>query len=195
MASGSAASDDAVVNAMSHGSFTAAKNRRIGTLNSSATGSKTARAKITSEPYNASTSTASLRSTSMPLVPTVTAIAAPMPMGANAITSPVNLNITWDKPSQNESIVLLAVPAGTCDSATAKMIAKNTICSTSLFAAASKKLCGTVCSMTLLNVACVVESPAVWAAFAPPRSTPTPGFTTFTTMSPTASASVVTISK
>ena len=46
----------------------------------------------------------------------------------------------------------------TLDSATAKMIAKNTICSTSFFAAASKKLCGTVCSITPVSVVCVVAN-------------------------------------
>ena len=40
-ASGSAASDDAVENASSHGSFVAAQNRRIGTLHASAIGSST----------------------------------------------------------------------------------------------------------------------------------------------------------
>ena len=40
-ASGSAASDDAVENATSHGSFAARQNRRTGTLNASAIGSST----------------------------------------------------------------------------------------------------------------------------------------------------------
>ena len=40
IASGSAASDDAVVKAMSHGSFTARMNRRSGTRKTSAIGTK-----------------------------------------------------------------------------------------------------------------------------------------------------------
>ena len=75
------------------------------------------------------------------------------------------------------------------------MIAKKTICSTSFFAAASKKLCGTVCSITPVSDVCVVANSAPSFADAVPRSTPAPGFTRFTAMRPTASAIVVTISK
>ena len=44
----------------------------------------------------------------MPLWPTVTAIAAPMPNGANFITMPTNLNITSVRLSQNAEHELLA---------------------------------------------------------------------------------------
>ena len=63
----------------------------------------------------------------------------------------------------------------TFESATAKMIAKKTICSTSFFAAASKKLVGTVCSITPVSVVCVAASSAPSFVDAAPRSTPTPG--------------------
>ena len=87
--------------------------------------------------------------------------------------------------------------AGPCtwDSATAKMMAKKTIWSTSFAAAASKKLCGTVCSTTPVNVVCFCANSAPASAVAAARFTPTPGFTMFTARSPTTSASVVTISK
>ena len=118
-----------------------------------------------------------------------------MPNGANFITMPTNLNITSLRLSQTVSMNVFAGPC-TCDSATAKMIAKKTICSTSFFAAASKKLCGTVCSITPANVVCVLRELGAGCRRSPRRgSRPTPGFTMFTASSPTTSASVVTISK
>jgi len=89
------------------------------------------------------------------------------------------------------------VLAGPCtrETATAKMIEKKTIWSTSFFAAASKKLFGTVCANTPERLVCVVASCAPSSADAAPRSTPCPGFTRFTAISPTASAAVVTSSK
>ena len=83
----------------------------------------------------------------------------------------------------------------TFDSATAKMIAKNTTWSTSFFAAASKKLCGTVCSMTPVSDGFVVASSEPSVDETAPRSTPRPGFTRLTATKPTTSASVVTTSK
>ena len=109
-------------------------------------GARRARSTI-SAPYSVSTSTPRLRSTPNPLLPTVTAMAAPMPNGANFITIPTNLNITSLRLSHAVSMNVFAGPC-TWDSATAKMIAKKTIWSTSFFDAASKKLCGTVCSIT-----------------------------------------------
>ena len=47
----------------------------------------------------------------MPLWLTVTAMAAPMPIGANRMTMPTNLNITSISPSQNPSIDSLGLPA------------------------------------------------------------------------------------
>ena len=81
----------------------------------------------------------------MPLWLTVTAIAAPMPIGAYRMTIPTNLYITSASPSQNPSIASLGFPR-TCVSAIAKRVAQKTTCSTSLSAAASKKLRGTTCS-------------------------------------------------
>ena len=49
-ASGNAASEEAVVNAMSHGSFVACQNRRRGTLKAIATGSNTKSTKTMSAP-------------------------------------------------------------------------------------------------------------------------------------------------
>ena len=111
-----------------------------------------------------------------------------------AITMFTNLNITSDRLSHALSMNVLLGPC-TFESATAKMIAKKTICSTSFFAAASKKLVGTVCSMTPVSVVCVAANSAPSFVDAAPRSTPTPGFTMLTASRPTASASVVTISK
>ena len=70
---------------------------------------------------------------------------------------------------------------------------QNTTCSTSFCAAASKKLCGTMCWSTLARVVC--EAATGPAPVALPSATPTPGCTTFTVTSPTTSASVVTTSK
>ena len=75
------------------------------------------------------------------------------------------------------------------------MIEKKTICSTSFFDAASKKLCGTVCSSTPLRVVLVAANCEPSFADAAPRSTPCPGFTRLTARSPTTNANVVTASK
>ena len=83
--------------------------------------------------------------------PTVNASAAATPNGANFITTPVNLNITSANASQNPSIVSFARPR-TCDNPIANSTDQKTICSISFVAAASKKLWGTMCSRTLLNV-------------------------------------------
>src|SRR6185437_12621838 len=194
MANGSAASDDAVENAMSHGSLTARMKRRTGTRASVATGHNTPTANTTSATYSVPTSSPSPRNTPNPFLPTVYAIAPPMPNGANAITSAVNLNITSDRLSQNASIVCLG-PLRTRVTATPNNTAKNTICSTSLFAADSAMLCGTTWMSTVSalmwvdasDVACAVDADAIF--------TPSPGLITLTAMSPTASARVVMTSK
>ena len=102
--------------------------------------------------------------------------------------------MTSDSDSQNASMKAFGF-AGVRASETANRMAKKTICSTSFVAAASKKLCGTVCSRTPASVGCFVTIASASAAEAPARVTPTPGFSTFTAIRPTASASVVTISK
>ena len=91
----------------------------------------------------------------------VPATAAKMPIGANFITMLVNLNITSDRPSLKPSIVSLARPGLTWVRAAAKSTEKNTTWSTSFFDAASKKLCGTVCSSTPDSV-----TGAFWKALA-----------------------------
>jgi len=45
-----------------------------------------------------------------PLRPTVAATAPPMPIGANFITIPTNLNITSARLSQNDSMTVFAGP-------------------------------------------------------------------------------------
>jgi hypothetical protein len=87
----------------------------------------------------------------MPLCPTVAAIAAPIPTGANAITIATNLNMTSLKLSQNPSMIFFGA-AGVCARATAKRIDQNTTWSTSLFEAACTKLAGTTCSRMPENV-------------------------------------------
>ena len=72
---------------------------------------------------------------------------------------------------------------------------KKTICSTSFFAAASKKLCGTVCSSTPESVGVVEVNSFASAALAAASDTPVPGLMRFTASNPTPSASVVTSSK
>ena len=193
IAFGRAASDEVVENAIRAGSFTALRNGRRGTRASLATGSSTTSPKTTSAPYSVSTSRPRLPSTLRPPCPTVTAIAAPIPIGANFITMAVNLNIVSASPSQNPSIASLGRPR-TCERATAKITEKNTTCSTWFWTAASKKLCGTMCSSTLANVGC--PPPATGAPAAGGGSfTPTPGLTMFTASRPMNRASVVTTSK
>ena len=104
------------------------------------------------------------------------------------------MNITSESDSQNLSIVSLAGPF-TRDNATANRIEKKTIWSTSFFAAASKKLCGTMCSMTLPNVGAFCAYSAALSGVASASEIPEPGLMRFTAISPTASARVVTISK
>ena len=133
-------------------------------------------------------------STTRPLVPTVTAIAAPMPNGANAITMPTNLNMTSASDSQNSIITCLGRPL-TRARPTAKRMEKNTTCSTSFLAAASKKLCGTECSIRPPNVILVCANCAASVALAPESEIPAPGFTRLTAARPMNSAIVVTISK
>jgi len=134
-------------------------------------------------------------STPRPPCPTVAAIAAPIPIGANFITSPVNLNMTSATPSQNPSMTSLGRPF-TCDSASANSTAQKTICSTSLCTAASKKLCGTICSSTVVSVGCSPRGEWMGApAAGGGRRTPSPGRTRFTASKPTPSARVVTTSK
>ena len=128
-------------------------------------------------------------STPIPLWLTVTAIAAPMPIGAYRMTMPTNLNITSASPSQNPSIASLGLPR-TWVSAMAKRMAQKTTCSTSLSAAASKKLWGTMCSRKPPKVVgAALGMPAFGSGAG--RITPTPGRVMLTAMSPMASATVV----
>ena len=82
-----------------------------------------------------------------------------MPNGANAMTMPTNLNITSESDSQNFSMTSFAGPC-TRASPMAKRMEKNTICLTSLCAAASKNDAGTMCSITPANVTLVCENSA-----------------------------------
>ena len=123
-------------------------------------------------------------------------MAAPIPIGAYAMTIPTNLNITSLIACRPPSTIDLDWPS-TRDRATAKMIAKKTICSTSFCAAASKKLCGTVCSRTEAKVGVLAAN--AWNSSVLPVAgaieRPRPGFTRLTAINPIASAAVVTTSK
>jgi len=79
---------------MSQGSLIARQKRPTGIRKPSAMGSSTSTMKAKTAPYRVSTSTPRCRSTPNPLRDVVTAIAAPMPIGAYAITMSTNLNIT-----------------------------------------------------------------------------------------------------
>ena len=83
---GSAASLLAVVNAIRNGSRTALRNVRNGTRMISDTPPRTTRAKTIRPPYISSTSLPSVRRIPRPILPTVAAIAAITPNGANSIT-------------------------------------------------------------------------------------------------------------
>ncbi len=108
---------------------------------------------------------------------------------------PTNLNMMSLSDCSQSSMNFLEGPS-TRANATAKMIAKKTIWSTSFCAAASKKLCGTVCSSTEAKVG-VLAARALNSSLSPAAAmeSPTPGFTTFTATRPMARASVVTTSK
>ena len=88
----------------------------------------------------------------MPLWLTVTAIAAPMPIGANLMTMPTNLNITSVSPSQNSEhrLLRLAPHLGQRDARTAWP--RRPPAAPRSRAAASKKLLGTMCSRNPPNV-------------------------------------------
>ena len=109
------------------------------------------------------------------------------------MTMSVNLNITSFSDSKNFSSGS-RFAAGTWVSAMAKSTVKKTTCSTSFFAAASKKLVGTVCSSTPDRVVGVLAN-CCPASAEPASTTPTPGLATLTATRPTRSATVVTTSK
>ena len=71
-----------------------------------------------------------------------------------------------------------------------KSVAQNTTCSTSLCAAASKKLCGTTCSRKPPKVVGAAFGIGAFGSGAG-STTPTPGRVMFTAIRPMASAMVV----
>ena len=125
IALGSAASEEAVENAINAGSFTAPMNRASGIRAMRAIGSSTITPNSTSAPYNVNTRMPRLCRTLRPTLPTVNASAAPMPKGANFMTTPVNLNITSASASQKPSMVSLGRPR-TCVSPIANKTDQNT---------------------------------------------------------------------
>src|SRR2546427_9149637 len=194
IALGSAASDDAVEKAISAGSFTAARNAPRGTRASRATGYSTTSPNTTRAMYSVRTTMARFCSfLSPPGWPTVTARAAATANGANFMTIPVNLNITSATASQNASIVSLDRPR-TCVRPIANSTDQKTICSISLRAAASKKLCGTRCSSTVANVTGSAAA-GVAATAAPAAVYPQPGFRTVTAANTTHSPTPATTSE
>ena len=105
------------------------------------------------------------------------------------MTIPTNLNITSISASQTPSITSFGRPR-TWVSAMANRVAQKTTCSTSLPAAASKKLWGTTCSRKPAKVVgAALGMTALGSRVG--RITPMPGRVRLTAMSPTASATVV----
>src|SRR4026208_562766 len=110
----------------------------------------------------------------MPLFPTVTAIAAPIPNGATYITTPHKLNNISIRLSQNPSMICFGF-VGTLVSATAKMIDQNTMRSTSPLAAAATTPAGTACSISPCAVILVAVGTAAVAVESVGSVIPTPG--------------------
>src|SRR3954447_7060432 len=94
----------------------------------------------------------------MPFVPTVTANAAPTPIGARYITYFVYLNITSASDAQNDTTGADFAPIDA--HAAPNRNVNTTICSTSLRAIASMMLAGNVCSRTDASVVGVEGSAA-----------------------------------
>src|SRR6185369_4546827 len=93
-----------VAKAIDTGSATAWTNLFTGTRAMSATGNRTQVTKTSSATYSVTSSFNKFSSTPNPMCPTVYAIAAPTPMGANIITMFVNLNIVSTRLSMNDNI-------------------------------------------------------------------------------------------
>ena len=150
-ASGSAASDEAVVKARSQGSLVQCQNLRKLILAIIATGTNATSTNTSNATYNVNTSLPRLNRTPSPFFPMVTPSAAAMPIGANFMTRPVNLNITCARASQTSSMTSFGRPF-TWVSAIANNAEKKTIWRVSFLAMASTILAGTVCSSTPANV-------------------------------------------
>ena len=151
-ARGSAASDEAVVNASSHGSLVAAQNRRSGTLPRERDGQEDQRREREQRPVEREHQAPSRAEHAEP-VPAHRHRDRPRRRrpARSASPSPTSRNITSLRLSQTDSMTALAGP-GTCDSAIANTMANTMICSDSFPAAASKTLRGTLCSSTAANV-------------------------------------------
>ncbi len=196
IAFGNADSDEVVANAIVAGVFTARIKSRSGTRKISATGSSTKTRKKISAPYSVPTSMPRFLSTLRPEWPTVLAIAAPTPTGANFITNSVNRNMTLASDSHQTTIGFARSP--TLVTASAKMTANTTICSTSPSAMALMIDAGERCAMispTVWGFAATVRPRAAASAAFTFSETPTPGLVRFTAARPMNSANVVTISK
>ncbi len=103
IALGRAASELVVAKAIDTGSAICLANLIMGTLAIIATGTSTSKINAIKAQYNVTSSIAKLLSTSIPMWPTVSAMAAPTPMGANSITILVNLNMTSANSSTPET--------------------------------------------------------------------------------------------
>ena len=171
------------------GSLTARTNRRSGIRAMSAIGISATRANTISAPYSVATRSPRFRSTEIPLWLTVTAMAAPTPIGAYFMTMPTKRNITWVSPSQNSSIVSRGLPR-TWASAMPNSVAQKTTWSTSFSAAAWKKLVGTMCSRNPPNVVGAALGIGALGSGGG-RITPTPGWVMCTAVSPITSATAV----
>src|SRR5262245_53569209 len=173
---GRADSLDAVENARTHGSFTAFTNRRIGMRTTDITTPSTSTTNTINAQYNVSSSLPKFTNTPTPLLPSVTAIAAPTPNGARYITYAVYLNITSESDSQNFTTGCALLPSAA--HAAPKRKQNTTTCSTSPRAIESIRLVGKACSSTSVNVGGLVE--AIWGAAALSMRSPAPGRTRFT---------------
>ena len=189
-ANGSAASLDAVENAISQGCRTARKNRASGMRASSTTPPMANTTNTISAAYRVPTSLLKLNSTPTPFLPMVTAMAAPTPSGARYITYPVYLNITSASDSQNCVTGFARAPSAA--QPMPNRMLNTTICSTSPRAIESIMLVGKVCSRisAIVNFACGRFVTATLLMV-----NPAPGRVRFTAAKPTNSAIVVNTSK
>ncbi len=152
---GSAASELAVVSAMRHGSRTAFRNERNDTPTSNDTPAITIPMKSARPTYISATTLPSVRRMARPLLPTVAAMAANTPIGANTITYDVNVNITCAVLSNTASTGRPAGPRAA--SATPKNVANTTTCRMSPRA---------IASTTDVGNRCRKMSQALWLFFA-----------------------------
>ncbi len=192
IARGKAASELVVLNAIVAGSATALMNRRTGTLNNHATGSRTPTRNTAIATYMVAISLIRLKTAPNPVLATVYAIAPAIPKGASSMTMLVNLNITSARLSAKVSRGR-RFSSRTIASAMPNTIEKTTICNTWFSATDLAMFSGNACRMMSDAVGLTVGSFSVAAAAG--SWTPTPALLRLIATRPMSSARVVTISK